>query len=99
MLTLQPAMLGDRLPYPLHVQADGTIDRQDFWRGDPFRVIGLTLRPVPGDDLLEWREVESPDEIVGSYLVVTDVHGQWSTMTNRIGKVIDRDTGQQWGEV
>lgn len=29
------------LPYPYHIDPDGTVLRQDFWRGEPARLAGF----------------------------------------------------------
>ena len=29
------------LPYPFYINADGTIDRQDVWKGQPLRLAGF----------------------------------------------------------
>ncbi len=29
------------LPYPFHIDAEGNVLRQDFWRGEPERLVGF----------------------------------------------------------
>lgn len=29
------------LPYPYHIEADGKVARQDFWKGEPLRLAGF----------------------------------------------------------
>lgn len=29
------------LPYPFHIEPDGAVARQDFWRGEPARLAGF----------------------------------------------------------
>lgn len=50
MHTLQPAQTSDPaapydpklpLPYPFHIEDDGSVARQDFWRGDPAKLVGF----------------------------------------------------------
>lgn len=62
---------GRKLPYPFHVRAeDGHVERQDFWRGDPWRVIGFVNSPESTEITLWWREVaEEPDRAIGKYVV------------------------------
>ena len=41
-ITIQPTNMEDGTsPYPYHVGMDGLIQRQDFWKGRPFRLIGF----------------------------------------------------------
>ena len=93
-ITLQPVMTGDRLPYPFHVAADGAIDRQDFWRGKPERVIGISDIPVAGHMIQTWQNIIDVRSVLGTYLVVSDADGQWSTMTLYIERVTDLDGTQ-----
>jgi hypothetical protein len=91
VITFQPAEQGGVLPYPFHVRPDGRIQRQDVWRGDPFRVIGF----VSGfSDLavdLEWVDaVVDPQRAVGMFMVASDEDGRWSTYSPAIGTVIVR---------
>lgn len=65
-------------PYPFAVdKATGEIARQEFWKGNPFRVEGFQ------DDFdvqqidLSWEDaVENLDEVVGKYLVVLNTSGK-----------------------
>lgn len=90
IITLQPSAHTDhitddghelqKLPYPFHVDRDAQVQRQDFWQGKIFRVIGFTDRPEPGFVTLYWPEVwEDPELAVGKYLITSDDHGAWST--------------------
>lgn len=101
-ITLQPSeytdhITGDgteltKLPYPLHVERDGTIGRQDFWKGNPSRVIGFT-RDVAAQriDLLWADVVDSPQQAVGTYVVVVGKDGRFSTLVNAIKDVRVRE--------
>jgi hypothetical protein len=94
-ITLQPSARTDQitddgqelqqLPYPFHVDVQGLIQRQDFWQGKVFRVIGFTDRPEPGPLTLYWPTVwERPELAVGKYVVTSDERGQWSSHISAI---------------
>lgn len=80
MITIQPAEQGGTLPYPLHVDEDGTVGRQDFWQGKPARVVGFS--PVPRANVmsLDWEEfTRDPSGATGLYVVSEDADGTWYT--------------------
>jgi hypothetical protein len=70
-----------RKPYPYHVDAaTGRIQRQDFWQGRVFRVIGFVVDPGRMEIDLWWPDVAThPQRAVGMYVVVADDNGRWST--------------------
>lgn len=85
-VTVQPSAFTDgltedgtemtRLPYPFHVTADGSILRQDFWHGDPKRVVGFAKRLDVHQVDLWWTQAwKSPQEAVGMYLVTQNADG------------------------
>lgn len=88
-ITLQPSPRVDDIaddgtemtqrPYPFHVDADtGDVGRQDFWRGDPARVIGFTSRPERQQIDLWWEDAaEDPRRAVGMYAVTAGSDGRW----------------------
>jgi hypothetical protein len=89
-LTLQPAPRVDgidpdghertQLPYPFHVAETGEVQRQDFWQGSVFRIIGFTDRPEPGTITIPWpAAVRDPQSAVGHYIVSSDDKGNWAT--------------------
>lgn len=90
IITLQPSARTDhitddghelqQLPYPFHVDERGFVQRQDFWQGKVFRVIGFTARPEPGNLVTSWPEVwRDPALAVNKYLVTSDEDGEWSS--------------------
>lgn len=71
---------GTRLPYPFHCGEDGTVQRQDFWRGDPIKVIGFQNdRDIQQVDLWWSDFVNTPEAAVGKYIVAVDDRGGMST--------------------
>lgn len=69
-------------PYPFHVSPDGMVQRQDFWRGRVYRVIGFTETPNARTikPSLTWRRiVRRPFDMIGKYVVTADDAGNFST--------------------
>lgn len=81
------------LPYPFHLDADGNVTRQDFWRGEPLKLLGFQSDPdVHEVDLLveDWLPTAaagyaaasgacSPVDAVGMWPVFRDADGTiWS---------------------
>lgn len=86
IITLQPAPRTDhitadgteltQLPYPFHVAADGTVQRQDFWHGNPKSVVGFAHDPSVQRVDLWWDDaVKDPQQAVGKYVVTRDDKG------------------------
>ena len=70
-IKLQPARMPTGvLPYPYYVQADGTLGRQDFWKGNPGSLIGFQSRfdhQVLDFDLDDF--LENPEIAINKYPV------------------------------
>lgn len=84
---------GKRLPYPFHVRAeDGRVERQDFWQGDPYSVIGFQNRVDVQHVDLWWAEAAAdPNKIVGKFPVMTERDGGPYTYTVAIESVSVRE--------
>lgn len=72
--TIQPAADSDhpgaKLPYPFHVFiSDGSIGRQDVWRGEPSRLVGFAA--VSGAQAVDLEFTDwvagDPERAVGMY--------------------------------
>lgn len=65
-------------PYPFFVdKATGEIDKQEFWKGNPFRVEGFQDDVEVQQIDLSWEDaVANLDEAVGKYLVVLNTSGK-----------------------
>lgn len=99
IITLQPSALTDhitddgveltQLPYPFHVDADGLVGRQDFWKGDPYRVIGFVADLARQEVDLWWEAVADGDEqrAVGMYLITQNQLGDMATHLTAIESV------------
>lgn len=65
-----------QLPYPLFVEEDGTVGRQDFWQGRITRVVGFQRDLAVQQVDLWWRDVpDDPERAVGMYIVGADNTG------------------------
>ena len=83
------------LPYPFFVEedADGTIGRQDFWKGNPARVVGFVSDNARQEIDLPWEAVVADgdyDQVVGMYVVTASADGSFSTHNAPIGRVSTR---------
>lgn len=93
--TLQPADVPDgttstRRPYPFHVDPNGFVQRQDFWRGRVYRVIGFVSDPSRMDVDIHWDDAVEGDitRVVGMYVITTDTDSNWSTQVAAIAEVM-----------
>jgi hypothetical protein len=102
IVSLQPTDITDhitedgteltRRPYPFHVDPDGFILRQDFWQGRAYQVIGFVSAPE-SSAVLHWREIaNTPHDMIGKYVVVSDSHGRWSTYETAIATATTTET-------
>lgn len=84
-ITIQPGQPGEgmnynpskSLPYPYHINPkNGDVDRQDFWRGDPSRLIGFQ-RTASFQSVSLWLEdfVADPQQAVGMFPVFAKTGG------------------------
>lgn len=64
------------LPYPYHVAAEGRVGRQDFWRGEPVKLLGFqNSREHQNVDVLFDEFWTNPDVAVGKWPVFLDADG------------------------
>lgn len=77
-----------QVSYPLHGNPDGTIQRRDFWRGDPANIIGFTSRLDVMEIHLWWDDfIADPQKAVGMYVVTADQDDVWGTHHAAIASV------------
>jgi hypothetical protein len=79
------------LPYPFYVAEDGSVQRQDVWKGNPAWVIGFVADKDRHEVDVTWEEVDPTDparlaEVVGMFLVVADTDWRFATFSAAIGK-------------
>lgn len=76
------------VPLPFQVAADGTIGRQEHWRGRPLRLVGFADQPETGrvDVHVEawWNE---PETAVNRYPVLVNADGSMATATVAVERI------------
>lgn len=89
-----PIIFGERLPYPFHIDAaTGDVLDQEFWKGDPLRVVGFQKDEEIQTVNLWWADAAAdPDKIVGMFPVMVGPEGLY-TYTVKIESVdiIEKD--------
>lgn len=86
---------GVQQPYPLHVTEGGEVLRQDFWKGDPARVIGFAARVDVRSIDLYWSDAwTEPERAVGMYPVTADAEGGWATLTVAVEAVTPQEVSE-----
>lgn len=91
-LTLQPSARVDhitkdgveltQLPYPFHADEHGDVLRQDFWDGNPARIVGFQkYLDVPRIDRTFNEIWENPELAIRMYVITADTDGRFSTHT------------------
>lgn len=95
-VTLQPANLpsgeydvNQPLPYPYHVEvATGMVQRQEFWKGDPFILIGFQDDADDQTIDLTWKSFsEGKGNPIGKFPVFITKDGGMYNMTTPITKM------------
>lgn len=87
-----PEQANGTLPYPYFISEDGSVGRQDFWKGNPKKLIGFSAEPEAGSIDLSVEELfRDAWNAQGLYAVFENEDGEWVTQTTAIesAKVID----------
>lgn len=97
VIKLQPSSFTDqivdgheltKLPYPFYVEEDGSVQRQEFWKGDPYRVIGFQKDLARHEIDLLWQDAtKDPQQVVGMYVVTADEKGDMGVHVSAISNV------------
>jgi hypothetical protein len=67
-----------KLPYPFAVDEDGMVQRQEFWDGKVFKVVGFQRDLAKHQIDLWWQDaIKDLPKAVGMYLVTSDNKGNW----------------------
>ena len=73
------------LPYPFHVDPEtGDVGRQDFWKGDPARLLGFQRGNIQRVDLTVKAWAADPQQAVGMCPVFLRADGSMFNLTNPI---------------
>lgn len=76
MDTLRIQFGGDPKPYPFFITPDGNVERQDFWRGNPERLLGFS--DLAFSDVVKvtvGKAFKKPELAVGMYPIFKDSNG------------------------
>jgi hypothetical protein len=96
--TIQQESLPDMtLPYPFFVRENGLVDRQDFWRGKVYRVIGFqkSLDKMTVD--LFWSDaIKNPELATGMYVVTSDDKNKWGVYRSPIGSIDVKELDERY---
>lgn len=91
MITLQPKERENMtLPYPFFIDAKGKVGRQDFWKGEPYMLIGFNPKRVTGPikGTIDFREfLKEPTKCIGMYPIFAHKNGEWFTYNDPIERV------------
>jgi hypothetical protein len=69
-----------RLPYPFYADEDGMVQRQDFWRGKVYKVVGFVGDLARQEVDLLWSDaLKEPEQVPGMYLITITSFGDVST--------------------
>lgn len=80
--------VGTKLPYPFYVNEAGEVANQEFWRGDPLRVVGFQRDLARHEVDLWWNDAfADPERCVGMYLVTADNRGGMGVHQTAIASV------------
>jgi len=108
VISIQPSMTPDmHRPYPYFIVAEAESDyagfvlRQDFWKGDPYALVGFQDRfDVQTVDLHLRDFIADPSKAVGKYPVFTDANtGGFYTYTVAISDVTEFDDPRAHEEI
>ena len=85
-IMIQPAeKVNGVLPYPYFINKNGLIGRQNFWRGNPYKLLGFSIKPIAGNIELEFKDFwKKPKLAEGMYAVFTDNKDNWTTLKDEI---------------
>lgn len=88
----QEQRLDGVLPYPFHISEGGHVGRQDFWRGDPFRLVGFVDDPDSYEVTVYARDfVANPDSALGKHPVFEARDGRFSTYSGEVASATSHE--------
>lgn len=92
VIRIQPAERSDmKLPYPFFIESDGSVQRQDFWKGKPLKLIGFDINPsdhgMSGKSIDLSDFIVDPQRAVGMYPIFEHADGNWFTYDDAISSV------------
>ena len=90
VIRIQPEENNGTLPYPYFIDKEGSVGRQDFWKGKPFKLIGFS--PIPEQEF-DKRQInlseflESPQKAIGMYPIFMYKNKDWYTYQDKIASI------------
>lgn len=79
------------LPYPFHIEPDGSVARQDFWQGTPARLAGFQVDPkVMKVEIFDFQwlaDLDTVERVVGMHAVFIDSSGSMWTDRRPVERV------------
>lgn len=71
-ITIQPREMENKtLPYPYHIDKNGLVGRQDFWKGRPFKLIGFAKsNKINKINLIFEDWFKNPNKCIGMFAVL-----------------------------
>ena len=91
VIRIQPKSRPDMTrPYPYFIDEQGFVGRQDFWKGEPFQLIGFS--PTPEQEFDEKQIdlstfLQNPKIAIGMYPIFVYKNKEWHTYQDRIESV------------
>lgn len=88
-IKIQPAERPDMtLPYPYFIESGGYVGRQDFWEGNPYKLLGFNDTSKVGDIKLSFEEFwKKPEKAIGMYPVFSTAQDEWWTYKDAIESI------------
>lgn len=76
------------MPYPFFIEPDGSVGKQEFWKGDPAKLIGFAKRIDRHEITLPFAKFwKQPGRCLGMYPVFADSKDEWSTYGDVIASI------------
>ena len=78
------------LPYPFFINEKGLVERQDFWKGKPYKLIGFS--PIK-EQKFDKKQIdlkiflETPKKAIGMYPIFEHKNKEWYTYQDKIESV------------
>ena len=78
------------LPYPYFIDEKGNVGRQDFWKGNPKKLIGFS--PTK-EQLFDKEQIDvsvflkKPKKAIGMYPIFVHKNKEWYTYQDKIGSI------------
>jgi hypothetical protein len=66
----------------------GKVQRQDFWHGNPYKLLGFSKKPKAGKMELSFEQFwAEPEKAIGMFPVFSDAKDNWTTQCVEVESV------------